>query len=209
MKVQLLPPKKFWVQGKNLGTPWRECNVASCANFIEAAGLSYWIGVRRLPDVLDDLCSGEIGHLMAKQLGYEGEPRELFAVMAWAVNVVCGKEAAHFYDTKDGVTLSELLADVADSRPVVVGGHFTVQGHIVCMTGLTAEDGAPVSVRPLDVALIQNVLIADPYGDWHKVDAAGKHYEPKISGYESRYTVDELTELLAPGGGKACIRLTP
>lgn len=199
-KIQLLKRNDYWTQLKNLDTPVYECQVTSGANALNALGIYPYTGKYRLPDVIDDVAMGAIAKAWAKSLNYAGPPRELHEILAWAINVVAGKELDHFVAN---ATMQKLFFEVAQKRPVIVAGDFTSAGHVVVLTGMITDQIDIFSVQEphqVDLSKIHAGLICDPYGDWHTKQENGGHYAPGSIGYECEFTIEELNQILHSGG---------
>jgi|GEM_PF-4635255 len=201
--IQLLKTTDYWTQLKNLDTPIYECQVTSGANYLNAGGIYPYTGKYRLPDVIDDMAMGAIAKSWAKAQNYDGPPRELHDILSWAINVIANEEIDEF---SPNATLQEIVFEISQHRPVIVAGKFTGEGHVVCATGLITqqEDIESVTdVQQVRMDQIQSILIADPYGDWHtKNPSTGKPYAPGSSGYECKFTIAELMDLLHNSGSE-------
>lgn len=192
-KIQLLKQDDYWFQLKDIDDGWNECQVTSAANYLNAAGKYPYTGNWRLPDIIDDLCEGAIGKSWARQLGYPGAPREIHDILSWAINVIAGAKIDTF---SVDVDINDILRDIGERRvPVILAGSFFADGHVVCATGLvTSQDEG----EPFDPTKVQQVLIADPIGNYFTMrpDGSGRHYDLTTSGWEVPFTLPQLLSLL-------------
>lgn len=205
--IQLLKREDYWTQLKNIDDPYNECQVTAGANFLNALGIYPYSGElgggERLPDLIDDVATGHYAQWLLSRIApnYKGSPREIHAILAWAINVVAGKKIDTYTDGY-ACSLQTILYDIWKGFPVIVGGSFVPDGHVVCITGLESTQDEMVVIGPstLSLPMITSVSIADSYSNWHTMgtgDRTGKHYDLISSGYDSKFTIEELNSLLA------------
>jgi hypothetical protein len=103
-------------------------------------------------------------------------PHNIHGMLQW----ICNK---HFSPVKDsfesGKTWEQLTAALREG-PIVVSGHFTGNGHVVCFIGETTSG---------------DIIVHDPYGNW----SAG--YQKKLPGEYVVYSADDMKRILKPGSG--------
>lgn len=113
-------------------------------------------------------------------------PTNVHKVLNFAANKFLGIEDATYFNEK--ATLSEIIKELTEYKPVVVSVEFGKNNYTLCLTGITLEtndDGE--SWMPI------KFYADDIYG---RFDIPNKKYLTGISGMDSEYLVDDLIPLL-------------
>lgn len=101
-------------------------------------------------------------------------PHNIHGMLQW----VCNK---YFSPVKDKFLSNQKWEDLRIALlqgPIVVSGHFTGNGHVICLIGETATG---------------DIIANDPYGNW------GLGYSKKLSGERVVYRKEDLQRILKPG----------
>jgi len=117
-------------------------------------------------------------------------PREVHAVLSWAVNEKFVKRRVTMFSTR--VSMQEILYRIARHKCAsVMSGRFTNYGHLVTVVGFESKQdriedlGSPGLV---DLDSIQSVIVDDPWGN-------GKTGYRDANGDDVIYTLQEFVRL--------------
>jgi HAD superfamily hydrolase (TIGR01549 family) len=149
IKVNLQVP--YFTQRDNLIAPGGTCNVTCLAMTMAYLGFKHE-SLEQLEDYLSkelatDKAIKEFERSFAWAKKQKLNPRNIHGMLLWLAHQKGFK--TRFTTT---ITLLELEDFLRNYGPVILSGKFTGSGHIVLLTGLTAND---------------DFIIHDPYGNWN------------------------------------------
>lgn len=164
---------EFRSQRDNAVAPGGTCQVTAAIMALEATGIGfeYPNGVQpedHLASLLDS--PQALMKLRKEHPGLSGRPpREVHMILSWAINELLVHASVTTFTTR--ASLTELLFRIARHRAAsLVSGRFTPYGHIVALVGFESEQvdlADAANPAAIDLALVKDVIIDDPWGDWN------------------------------------------
>lgn len=161
----------YRTQRNNRIDPAQTCQVTSMIMALEASGIAFDYPKDEQPEdylarLLDE--PDAWAKLKKEYPAMAGRPpREVHAILSWAVNEKLCKRRVTTFTTK--VSTQEILWRIARHKSAsVVSGRFTSYGHLVTVIGFETEQdriedlGSP---GLLDLDKVQSVIVDDPWGN--------------------------------------------
>jgi hypothetical protein len=97
-------------------------------------------------------------------------PNEIHAVLSYGTNLWLGKSQNEVTLFRQNTTIQEVLYETIKGKPVVQGGLWSNLHHITCIVGFaTDQDNIKETLSPknINLALIDHIIVDDPFGDFH------------------------------------------
>lgn len=161
----------YRTQRNNLIDPTQTCQVTSMIMALEASGISFEYPKNEQPEdylarLLDE--PDAWAKLKKEYPAMAGRPpREVHAILSWAVNEKLCKRRVTTFTTK--VSTQEILWRLARHKCAsVVSGRFTSYGHLVAVIGFeTKQERVEDLWNPymLDLDKIEAIIVDDPFGN--------------------------------------------
>lgn len=184
----------YHTQRNNRIDPTQTCQVTAMIMGLKASGIPFDYPSNEQPeDYLAKILDEPDAHdklLREYPSLAERHPREVHAILSWAVNNKLCKRRVTQFSTK--VSMQELLWRIARYRCAsVMSGRFTSYGHLVTLVGFESGqddlDSAD-SPGPVDLDQVQSIIVDDPWGD-------GKTGYREKQGNDVIYTLHEFAHL--------------
>ncbi len=194
-QVNLSKDFDYHTQINNRIIPFQSCGPTSAIMALLARGISFEYDAEKYPDPADALTmlllSEKARTFMHEQFPWaEGAgliPQNLSVCLKWGIDRFVGKTVDHF--TTRG-TLQDIIWHLCHGRPLIMSGSFTASGHFLTVMGFETlqHQYDLLTIDDIDMDAIVNLVIDDPYGDYHT------GYDSK-RGNDIAFTVEEFHAL--------------
>ncbi len=178
--IKILHKVGYQTQRDNKYNPGGTCGPTSMSMAMSFYGAKPAAGKQLEDEIFEHLQASDAQAIFKRDFPWavgKYNPHNIHGMLQWVCNnkYVPIKDTFISHDTWEGLKLA------LQRGPLVVSGHFTGSGHVICLVGETTGG---------------DIIVHDPYGNW------GYGYQRRLPGECVVYNQEDLKRLVKPGGGR-------
>jgi hypothetical protein len=170
MRYDISRKNEYATQRDNAKRPGASCNVTSVINACRASGIRLVTpeGVQAEDYLMGILEGAEARAEFSRRFpGATCHPWNVSPMLEWVANKVAGRRICI---TDNNTSIKDIMFHIVkEQAAVVIGGDFTVYGHIVTVVGFDTTQENILAIHgpeEVDQAKLAALVIDDPYGDY-------------------------------------------